>query len=78
MQPIRRLLQNRTSIVISHDLLTTRTANEIIVLDRGAIIERGTHDSLMAKNGRYAHLYRLRHPDSTLPRPRMAELATVA
>jgi ABC-type multidrug transport system fused ATPase/permease subunit len=78
MQPIRRLLQDRTSIVISHDLLTTRTADEIIVLDQGAIIECGTHDSLMAKNGRYADLYRLRHPEVKSSRSRHPELATVA
>jgi ATP-binding cassette subfamily B protein len=78
MRPIRRLMQHRSSIVISHDLLTTRTADEIIVLDQGAIVERGTHDSLMARNGRYADLYRLRHPDATASRVRFAEFATVA
>lgn len=78
MQPIRRLLQDRTSIVISHDLLTTRTADEIIVLDGGMIVERGTHESLMVKNGRYANLYRLRHPEDLTSRSRRPELVTVA
>lgn len=78
MQPIRRLLRDRTSIVISHDLLTTRTADDIIVLDRGAIVERGTHESLMALNRRYASLYRLRHPESGPSRVKQAELASVA
>lgn len=57
LTPLRQLMANRASIVISHDLLTTRDATEIIVLDRGAIVERGTHDELLARNGRYAHLY---------------------
>lgn len=80
MRPIRRLLQHRTLIVISHDLLTTRSADEIIVLDQGAVIERGNHESLMASNGRYADLYRLRHPENkhVTAWSRHDELATVA
>lgn len=51
------VLQNRTSIVIAHRLSTIRNADRIIVLDRGTILEAGSHDALMAQGGHYADLY---------------------
>ncbi len=51
------LMEGRTVFVIAHRLSTVRNANEIIVLEKGSIIERGNHDSLMAKKGRYYDLY---------------------
>ncbi|QEC67658.1 ABC transporter ATP-binding protein [Panacibacter ginsenosidivorans] len=53
---INNLMQDRTSIVIAHRLSTVRHANEIIVLQKGEIAERGTHDELLAKNGIYKRL----------------------
>ena len=50
-------LKNRTSIVIAHRLATIRQADQILVLDNGQIVERGTHDELLAKNGLYADLH---------------------
>ena len=51
------LLRGRTSIVIAHRLSTIRNADHVLVLDKGQIVERGTHDSLMAQEGRYYELY---------------------
>ena len=53
---INNMMQNRTSIVIAHRLSTIRHANEIIVLQKGKIVERGTHDFLMRQNGFYKRL----------------------
>ncbi|MBQ7165598.1 MAG: ABC transporter ATP-binding protein [Treponema sp.] len=51
------LMEGRTVFVIAHRLSTVRNANEIIVLEKGSIIERGNHDTLMARKGRYYDLY---------------------
>jgi len=54
---IDRLLENRTAIVIAHRLSTIAKADEILVLEKGEVKERGNHASLMAAGGHYAHLY---------------------
>lgn len=56
---LERLMKNRTSLVIAHRLSTIKNANEIIVLEKGAIKERGTHDALIAKNGLYNRLVQM-------------------
>jgi ATP-binding cassette, subfamily B, multidrug efflux pump len=52
------VMRSRTTIIVSHRVSTVRLADQILVLDEGAIVERGTHDQLVARNGLYAELYR--------------------
>ncbi len=56
-EALKRLMSGRTSIVIAHRLSTILAADQILVLDRGTIVERGTHPDLLARGGLYAHLY---------------------
>lgn len=56
---LEKLMKARTSLVIAHRLSTIKNADEIIVLDKGVIVERGTHDDLISKNGHYKKLSKL-------------------
>ncbi len=58
-QALQRLMRDRTTLVIAHRLSTVEGADQIAVMDHGAIVERGTHAQLMALNGHYATLHRL-------------------
>lgn len=55
----RELAEERMVILISHRFSTVRMADQIVVLDRGKIVERGDHESLLSADGRYAHLFKL-------------------
>ncbi len=58
-EAIKRLMANRTSLIIAHRLSTVQHADRIIMMDAGRIVESGTHSELLANNGPYAHLYHL-------------------
>ena len=60
------LLEGRTTIVISHRLAAVRDADEIIVLDEGRVVERGTHPVLIAARGRYWELLRRQEAEEEL------------
>ncbi|MEW1828776.1 ABC transporter ATP-binding protein [Streptomyces sp. NPDC088196] len=57
-EALTEALQGRTAVVIAHRLSTVRSADQILVVEAGEIVERGTHDQLLASGGRYAELYR--------------------
>ena len=60
---LEELMHNRTTLVIAHRLSTVERAQQILVLDAGRIVERGTHQELLAKNGYYAKLYSMQFRD---------------
>ncbi|WDF83714.1 ABC transporter ATP-binding protein [Lacticaseibacillus pabuli] len=63
---LRRMRQGRTTIAIAHRLSTIKDADLILVLDAGRIVERGTHDELLAKHGRYYDMYELQTGQASL------------
>ena len=54
---MQQVMRNRTSIVIAHRLSTIRDSDCIVVMDKGRIVESGTHDELLGRKGRYYELY---------------------
>jgi ATP-binding cassette subfamily B protein len=59
---LKKLLEGRTSFIIAHRLSTVRDADLVLVVDKGQIVERGTHDELLDLGGRYAELYQRQLP----------------
>ena len=64
-EALNRLMVGRTSIIIAHRLSTIKNADRILVLDKGKLVEDGTHEELMNKNGLYAHLYQIQYRTNT-------------
>lgn len=64
LAPLNRLMAGRTTIVISHNLLTVTDADKILYLDHGRVTGLGTHSELLEGNNGYAHLYHLHHPST--------------
>jgi ABC-type multidrug transport system fused ATPase/permease subunit len=56
---LKRLLSERTSFVIAHRLSTIRNADKLFVIDRGQVVQQGTHDELVTQEGLYRELYRM-------------------
>ncbi len=65
-QALARLMEGRTSIIIAHRLSTIRQVDRILVLQKGRLVEEGTHAELLARNGLYSRLYELQYRDQEL------------
>ncbi|MBF2057585.1 MAG: ABC transporter ATP-binding protein [Cyanobacterium sp. T60_A2020_053] len=61
-EALTELLKNRSCLVIAHRLSTIKKADKIVVLEKGKIVEMGTHDQLLLEEKRYAYFYQMQFP----------------
>ena len=71
-ESLERLARDRTTIIIAHRLSTIKNANEIATVEHGRVVERGTHDELLARNGTYARYYRMQFEGTRADKPASA------
>ena len=74
-EALEALMEGRTTLVIAHRLATIKSADRIVVMDAGRIVEEGTHQSLIARNGLYARLAELQFEDVAVERARTPRIA---
>jgi ATP-binding cassette subfamily B protein/subfamily B ATP-binding cassette protein MsbA len=67
LEALERLMTGRTTLIIAHRLSTIRKADQIVVLDRGKIVEMGTHQQLLTRNGYYHRLYSVKADTANVP-----------
>jgi ATP-binding cassette subfamily B protein/subfamily B ATP-binding cassette protein MsbA len=72
LDALDRLMAGRTTFMVAHRLSTIRHADQILVMDHGTIVERGTHDALLARNGFYRQLHDAQQTHDTVRRPGLA------
>ncbi|HEY1329525.1 MAG TPA: hypothetical protein VGI14_21505, partial [Casimicrobiaceae bacterium] len=72
---LREIARDRTTLTIAHRLSTIADADEILVLDHGRIVERGSHTALLAANGMYARMWRLQQEEQGASPPPSRETA---
>ena len=77
LDALERLMEGRTTFMIAHRLSTVRKASQIIVLDEGRIVQRGTHDQLIAEGGLYKQLHDLQNLPDEVARPLVQYAAAV-
>lgn len=75
-QALKVVSEGRTTLIIAHRLSTIREANQILVLHRGEIVERGNHDTLMALRGRYYKMYQLQKGEKVSTEPATVTMET--
>lgn len=72
-QALNELIKNRTTLVIAHRLSTIESADKILVMDNGRIIEEGTHKELLQQDQHYAKLYHMQYNDGAIPQQQVNE-----
>ena len=76
-EALARLMEGKTSIVIAHRLATIRRADVIFVIDKGSVVESGTHEELLASGGLYSEFYEIQFRDQEIEAPRVDDILEI-